>query len=147
PQPVVRSREAVEGNTDRAQAGSSGTLDELACQPPAAGGDAGLDAELAELSNDDGEVRAQVRFTSDQRHLLHVELGELPHEIETLARAELVRSRSPRARAAVAAGKITGEGDLPHAIDGSHFVRARNLLGKRQMTPRRRGQRSPGAAG
>src|SRR5690606_20125150 len=60
---------------------------------------------------------AQVRLAADQADLLDAEVGHLVDEIETLLGRQLVRTIAPGARAAVPAGEVARERDLPDRVD------------------------------
>ena len=76
------------------------------------------DIPCARIARDLGPVVAQIGFASDQGHLSHAQLSQLPYEIEALLGGELVGASVSCTRTAVPAGEVALEGDLPNRVNG-----------------------------
>ena len=80
-------------------------------------------------------ILAQVGFAADERDLAHAELGHLPHQIQTLRRAQLVTAFVPGARAAVSTGQIALQRDLPDRVDRARLFVHRTRIGRERQLP------------
>src|SRR5258706_13986079 len=93
---------------------------------------------IANGAHDLGPVVAEVRLAADDGHLFDSELGHLAHEVETLRGAELVRPSMTGTRAAVPAGQIAFQRDLPHRVDGAPSpIDVARFSGEGQLAARR----------
>jgi predicted N-acyltransferase len=141
--PVVSVAEPVDRDADALDPCLPGLAGPLGGEGPAAGGDATLHPVAAHRACDLGPVVAKVGLAADQRHLLDPQLGHLPDQVEGLLRRQLVGPRPPRPGAAVPAGEVAAQRDLPDrvhglpfAVDGAHRARERQVPARR---PRIRG--------
>ncbi len=94
-----------------------GLRDDLGRQPAPAGRRRAHHPARPDRPDDVEPVVAQVRLAADEGNLLDAQIGHLVHEIERLGGCELVGSSTPGARAAVAAGEVARERDLPDRVD------------------------------
>ena len=72
------------------------------------------------------------------RDLQHAELRHLSNQIEALGGVELVGARAPSARAAVTAGEVALERQLPDRVDRTPApIDVARVSGQRQVAPPR----------
>ena len=90
----------------------------LVGQVAAAGGHRRMHAARRGRADDVEPVLAQVGLAADERDLAARRARRAGDEVEASAVVELVGARAPGARAAVAAGEIAAERDLPDGVDG-----------------------------
>jgi hypothetical protein len=100
--------------TPAAAAGS----DALGGEPPTPGGDGAGHAGLDDGAGDVGPVVAEVSLAADEGDLAHAEFGHLAHHVEALLGGQLVGPRPPRPGAAVVAGEVAAQRDLPDHVGG-----------------------------
>ncbi len=147
-QAIVRRLVAVDRHADALQAGFGGGAGALRRHPAAARRHRALHARGADGADDLQPVVAQVRLAADDRHLEHAELGHLPHQIQALLRRQLVGPRAARARAAVPAGEVALQRDLPDGVDRTvpaidvARLRRQRQVAQAALRPRRERQRS-----
>ncbi len=82
-------------------------------------------------------VLAQVGLAADEGDLADAEFGHLAHEIESFVGAQLIGARVACTRAAVAAGEVAPERDLPDSVNGTPCaVDGTGFVVKREIAPR-----------
>ena len=135
----MRRLTAVDRDAHAVHARGFGLLRAFGVHATATSGHRGRNAKALELAYDVQPILPQVRFTADERRFAHAELGHLPHQIQTLRGAQLTTAFVPRARAAMPAGQIALEGDLPDCVNGARsFIDRTRARCERQLTTRRR---------
>ena len=113
PQLVVGRANAVERDPDAAQSGGGGAGDALLAEVAAAGLQVAAHPGGADRGNDLQPILPQIGLAADQAHIACAELCDLIDEVECLRGGELVAPAAAGAGAAMAAGKVAGERDLP----------------------------------
>ena len=145
PQRVVHLLQGVDGHRRALDARLLRLARPLGGHSPAPGGHGELHAARSYLLPDAHPVVSQVGLSADDGDLLAADLLKLANQVEGLFGAELVGPGAPRARAAVAAGQVAAEGDLPDGVDGAPaLVDGAGLVGERQVAPGRGRRRGDG---
>src|SRR5690606_2997116 len=113
---VVRLTRAVQADGHATNASCGHVPSQLCVDAAAAGGHDHLNAVPRQAPSDVEEALVQVGLAADEHHLARAESGQLVGDGQRLLHGELVLARRARPRAAVRAGVIAAQRQLPDDV-------------------------------
>jgi hypothetical protein len=137
-QTIVDDLVAVDRDARAVEPGLLRRRDALAREPAAARGGRHDHPAATDGADDVEPIVAEIGLAADERDLLDAEVRHLVDEVETLGGGELLGALVAGARAAVPAGEIALQRDLPHGVDGTRALIDRPRLRREGQPSQRR---------